>query len=159
MKLARIAGFSLIEVIVVMAVIAITVILMPPMFQWLNRQGVRHAVEQLQTDLQLSRVTAIRQGENCTVYFNTPGLNQYVIDAVNRRCDLSAYRGDVHFIRQGPDGQLMTNQVSFNCQGMHTTVVPAEIFLTDGDGAEIYCIEVMQCGGISVYRWRDGRWR
>jgi Tfp pilus assembly protein FimT len=159
MKSARITGSTLIEAMVVIAIIGTTVITIPGILRWLNRQGASHAVEQLQTDLQLSRLAAIRQGQTCTVRFNTPGPNQYVIEANKRRCDLSAYRGNVHFLQHGPDGQRMTSQVSFNCQGMHTTVVPAEIFLTDGDGEEVYRIEIMQPGGISVCRWGNGRWQ
>jgi prepilin-type N-terminal cleavage/methylation domain-containing protein len=159
MKPAQTAGFTLIEAMVVVAIISTTVITIPLLHQWLNRQGVRHAVEQLHTDLQLSRVTAIRQRQTSCVRFNTPGLNQYLIESVNRRCDLAAYRGNVHFLRQGPDGAPMTTKVSFNCQGMNTTVVPADIFLTDGGGSAIYRIEIMQPGGISVHRWSDGGWR
>jgi prepilin-type N-terminal cleavage/methylation domain-containing protein len=159
MKPARIRGFTLVEAMVVIAIIGVTIVMIPAVLPWLNRQGVGHAVEQLQTDLQLSRVAAIRQGETSTVRFNTPGPNQYVIGSNNRCCDLAAYRGNVHFLKQGPDGQRMTSQVSFNCQGMHTTIVPAKIFLADGDGEKVYRIEIKQAGGISVCRWCNGRWQ
>jgi prepilin-type N-terminal cleavage/methylation domain-containing protein len=159
MQTVRAAGFTLIEVMVVIALISATVITILPMQQWLNRQGVRHAVEQLQSDLQLSRVTAIRNKETCCVRFDNPAPNQYFIESVNRRCYLSAYRGNVHFLKQGPDGKQMAGKVSFNCQGMSTTVVPADIFLTDGSGSAVYRIQVKLPGGISVHLWRNRHWQ
>ena len=159
MQTARIAGFTLIEAMVVVAIIGATVITILPMHQWLNRQGVRHAVEQLQSDLQLTRVAAIRNKETCCVQFDTPTMNQYFVESANRRCDLAAYRGDVHFLKQGPDGKPMAGMVRFNCQGMSTTVAPADIFITDGSGSAVYRIQVKLPGGISVHLWRNQRWQ
>jgi prepilin-type N-terminal cleavage/methylation domain-containing protein len=159
MQPARTAGFSLIEALVAMAIIGTTVITAPLMSQWLNRQGVRHAVEKLHADLQLCRVTAIHQKQDCVVRFDAAGADQYVIEPVNRRCDLAGYRGHVHFLNQGPDGKTMTNRVGFNCRGMSTTVIPSDIFVTDAGGSAIYRVEVMQPGGISVQRWSRGGWR
>ena len=159
MQTARTAGFTLIEVMVVIAIISAAVITIPPMQQWLDRQGVRHAVEQLQGDLQLSRVTAIRNKETCCVRFDSPASNQYFIESVNRRCNLGAYRGNVHFLKQGPDGKPMAGVVRFNCRGMSTTVAPADVFLTDGSGSAVYRIQVKLPGGISVHLWRNEHWQ
>lgn len=159
MKPARTTGFTLIEVMVVIAIISLATISIPLMFQWLNRQGVRHAVEQLQADLQLSRVTAIRQRQPCVVRFNTPGLNQYIIGSLNRSCDLARYRGNVHFLKQGPDGKAMADKVSFNCRGMSTTVIPAYIFITDNSGSAVYRLRIKLPGGISVHLWCGDHWQ
>jgi prepilin-type N-terminal cleavage/methylation domain-containing protein len=159
MQTTRAAGFTLIEVVIVIAIISAAVITILPMQQWLNRQGVRHAVEQLQSDLQLSRVTAIRNKETCCVRFDSPASNQYYIESVNRRCDLAVYRGNVHFLKQGPDGKKMAGEVRFNCRGMSTTVAPADVFLTDGSGSAVYRIQVKLPGGISVHLWRNEHWQ
>lgn len=159
MKPAHTPGFTLIETTMVVAIISATVITIPPILQWLNRQGVRHAVEQLQADLQLSRVAAICNRQTCVVRFNTPRLNQYVIESANRRCDLANYRGNVHFLKQGPDSKPMASKVSFNCQGMSTTVVPAYVFITDSSGSAVYRIQVRLPGGISVHLWCGDHWQ
>jgi Tfp pilus assembly protein PilV len=159
MKPGLAAGFTLVEAMVTVAIISATVITIPPMAQWLERQGVRHAVEQLQADLQLSRVTAIRDRKTCDVRFNIPGPNQYFIESVNRHGDLEAYHGNVHFLKQGPDGKSMTGKVSFNSRGMSTTVAPADIFLSDGIGSAVYRIQIKLPGGISVHLWRGHRWQ
>ena len=159
MNPVRTAGFTLIEAMVVLAIISATVITILPMQQWLNRQGIRHAVEQLHCDLQLSRVNAIRNKETSWVRFEKRDLNQYVIESVNRRCDLAAYRSNVHFLRQGPDGKSMADRVGFNCRGMSTTVTPVNIFLTDGSDSAVYRIQIKLPGGISVHLWRDHCWQ
>ena len=159
MKPARIAGYTLIEAMVVISIIAVVVISIPPMLQWLRMQGVSHAVEQLQADLQLARVAAIRHRQTCAVRFDTPGLNQYSVTHNNRSRDLRVYRGDVHFLRQGPDGMKMAAEVNFNSNGMSTSVVPADIFLSAEDASAIYRIRILLPGGISVYRWIGGHWQ
>ncbi len=159
MKPDRIAGYTLIEAMVVISIIGAVVISIPPMLKWLRQQGLCHAVEQLQVDLQLARVAAIRQKQACAVRFNTPGLNQYSIAHQRRSCDLKAYRGNVHFLKQGPDGMKMAEEVKFNCQGMSTSVIPADIFLSNADASAIYRIRILLPGGISVYRWIGGHWQ
>jgi prepilin-type N-terminal cleavage/methylation domain-containing protein len=159
LKHNRIAGFTLIEVIVVISILCAAVISVPPMLQWLRQQGLRHAVEQLQADLQLARMTAIRQRQTCALSFNTPGLNQYINSSTHRHCDLTAYRGDVHFLKHGPDGMKMAAEVNFDRQGMSTTVIPSDIFVSDGDGSATYRIRVLLPGGISVYRWSGDHWQ
>jgi prepilin-type N-terminal cleavage/methylation domain-containing protein len=157
-KPIRMAGFTLIEAMVVISIICAVVISVPPMLQWLRQQGVRHAVEQLQADLQLARITAIRQRQTCALSFNTPGLNQYINSHTKRRCDLASYRGNVHFLKQGPDGKEMAPAVNFNRRGMSTTVIPSNIFVSDGDGMSIYRIQILLPGAISVTRWIGGDW-
>ncbi len=159
MKPARISGFTLIEALVVIAIISTVVISFPPMLQWIRQQGVRHAVEQLQSDLQWARVAAIRQRQTGAVRFNTPGLNQYSVTHNKRSTDLKEYRGGVHFLKQGPDGMKMASEVNFNCQGMSASVIPADIFLSDADSSAIFRIRILLPGGISVYRWTGGHWQ
>jgi type II secretory pathway pseudopilin PulG len=158
MKSSRVAGFTLLETVVVMSISAAIVLAIPPMLQWLRQQGVHHALEQLQADLQLARVTAIRQKQVCTVRFNIPAMNQYVNMSNGRMCDLKAYRGDVHFLNQGPDGKKMAAAVNFNSRGMSTSVAATDIFLADGAGLSTYRIRILLPGGISVDRWNGHDW-
>ena len=155
---SRSEGFTLLEAIMVLVIMSAVVICIPPMLQWLRLQGVQHAREQLQADLQLARVLAIRQKQPCTVKFNTPGLNQYVNVTNGRKNDLRAYRGNVHFLRHGPDGKKMATEVNFNRQGMSVSVAPTDIFLSDGDGLRTYRIRILLPGGISVQRWDGSAW-
>ncbi len=159
MKAEDEAGFTLLEIVIVTAMLSAVIISTPPMLKWLKHQGVRHAVRQLQADLQLARITAICRKRTCTIAFNRPQLNQYMNMQNNRIGELNSYLGNVHFLTTGPDDKKMTEQVSYNRQGMNTTVVPANIFLTGDDNSEIYRIRIMLPGGISVHRWTGKRWQ
>lgn len=159
MDAGRDVGFSLIETLVVTAIFSAVIVCVPPMLKWMKHQGVRHAVRQLQGDLQLARMTAICQKRICTVAFNTPGPNQYLNLQTHRIGDLGTNRGKVHFLKRGPDGGKMAKEVKYNRQGMHTTVVPANIFISDEDKSAIYRIRIMLPGGISVHRWNGDHWQ
>lgn len=153
------SAYTLIEMIIVLAIISAAIISVPPILNWLRQQGVHHAVVQLQTDLQLARVMAIRQKQPCSLLFNHPRSNQYVNGLNGRVSDLNAYRGGVHFLKEGPDGMKMSVEVNFNSQGMSSTVVPSDIFLTDSQEIATYRLRIMLPGGISVYRWDGNQWQ
>ena len=155
----NISGFTLMEAVVSMAVIAGVLITAPPMLKWLNQQGVGHAVDQLRSDLQLARVMAINRKQPCAIELNSPDLNQYQ-NAINRQVvNLDRYRGGVRFLNPGPDGNTLSSRIVFNRQGMSAFTPPQDLFLSDREGRSIYRIRVMMPGGISVYRWNGDRWQ
>jgi len=87
-------GFTIIELCVVMAIMAVMLLtVVPRTLAWLDEQGVRRAVEQLRSDIQRARLTAINQRQNCTITFNSPGANQYTVNIPNKTVDLANYRG------------------------------------------------------------------
>lgn len=150
-------GFSLLELLIVMGIAALTVISVPPMIHWLNRQGLRHAVEQLRCDLQLARVMAIRRQQTCAVIFNQPGTNQYINSISQKISDLSRYRGGVHFLSPGPDHDAMSSRINYTRRGMSTPA--GDIYVADGDQQNIFRIRVLIPGGISVFRWNGEAWQ
>ena len=153
------SAYTAIEIIIALGIIGMTIISVSPIAKWLRQQGVRHAVIQLQADLQLARVMAIRQRQSCSLLFNHPHINQYVNLLLGRVSDLGGYRGGIHFLDKGPDGMKMASEVKFNEQGMSSTIVPADIFLTDNQRMATYRIRIMLPGGISVYNWDGKRWQ
>lgn len=155
---AKHSGFTLLEAALVMAIAGIVMLGAPSVWQWMRMRGSGHAVDQLTADLQLARMMAIRKRSRCSLQMNTPGPNQYANSANGRTATLSAYRGGVHFISRGPDGRSMAARVTFNQQGMSTSVVPRDLFVADGSQRVIYRVRVLAPGGISVRRWWNGRW-
>jgi Tfp pilus assembly protein FimT len=156
--IAKHFGFTLLEVALIMTIAGIVMLSAPPVWQWLRTQGSGHAVDQLTADLQLARMTAIRKRTRCALQMNTPGPNQYRNSVSGRITNLSAYRGAIRFLSRGPNGRTMAAHVTFNQQGMSTSVAPRDLFVTDRERRVIYRVRVLAPGGICVYRWFDGRW-
>ncbi len=70
-------GFSLIEVMVVMAIIFIIAsIAMPPFLRWRTDAQLRGAASNLRGDLELAKLRAVRENSFVTVLFNA---NDYII--------------------------------------------------------------------------------
>jgi prepilin-type N-terminal cleavage/methylation domain-containing protein len=151
-------GFTLMEVMMVVAIISAVVISVPAFHEWVQRQGVGLAVDQLRADLQLARITAINRKKNCAIVFNSPGPNQYTNSLNHQTVDLAGYRGGVRFLPIGPAGGGAKSQIIFNRQGMSTSASEVDVFLTDQAKHAIYRLRVLGPGGISVARWTGGRW-
>jgi prepilin-type N-terminal cleavage/methylation domain-containing protein len=150
-------GFTLLELVIVMAIAALTVISVPPMIQWLNRQGIQHAVEQLRSDLQLARVMAIRKQQTCSVIFNQPKTNQYINSINGKIVDLAKYRGNVQFLSFSPDDDAMSSKINFTGRGMCAPA--ADVYLADGGMESVFRVRVLVPGGISIFRWNGENWR
>jgi prepilin-type N-terminal cleavage/methylation domain-containing protein len=157
--IAKHSGFTLLEAVLVLAIAGIVMLGTPPMWLWLRMQGPGHAVHQLAADLHLARMMAIRKRTRCTLQMNSPGPNRYKNSLNGRISNLTVYHGDVHFLARGPGGRKMDAKVTFNQQGMSTSVAPRDLFVADGRHCKIYRVRVLAPGGISVHRWFDGRWQ
>ncbi len=157
--MAKHSGFTLLEAALVMAIAGIVMLGAPPVWQWMRTQGTGHAVDQLTADLQLARMMAVRKRTRCSLQMNMPGPNRYANSVNGQIANLSAYRGGVHFMPRGPNGRGMATRVTFNQQGMSTSVAPKDLFVADGSRRVIYRVRVLAPGGISVHRWLDGRWQ
>lgn len=151
-------GFTLTEIMVVMVILSSLVLAVPPVITWLNQQGVRHAAQHLYGELQLARLAAIRSKKPCAISFDDPGPRQYSNSRTRQTVDLARYRGDVRFLPVGPDGKSMAPEISFNRQGMSTSVVPRHVYLSNARGTAIYRIRVMLPGGLSLARWNGKSW-
>jgi type IV fimbrial biogenesis protein FimT len=66
------SGFTLIEVLTVIAIIAIVAsIVMPNVVAWLPRYRLNSGAEEIQSTLQLARLSAIKENTSATVTFDT----------------------------------------------------------------------------------------
>ena len=152
-------GFTVLEAVMVMAVMAAVTITVPAFYYGLRTQGVRLAAGQLRADLQQARILAINQRQTCSLEFHSPAANQYT-NTLNRRIScLSGYRWEVNFLPSGPDGRAMGTRITFNRQGMSASAVATDLYLADGQRQSIYRVRVTGPGGIQIHRWVEGKWR
>lgn len=159
MKHQPTSGYSILEVICVLALLMIPCVVLAPLVSWMQRQGIGHAVAALQAQLQLVRCTAIRSRQTCRIVFNDPAQTSYFSEPGAIRGNLNRYRGGVHFLSRGPDGRTMAKEVRFNSRGMSTSILPADIFIADDEGAKAYRIRVLLPGGIVVSLWNGSKWQ
>jgi prepilin-type N-terminal cleavage/methylation domain-containing protein len=155
----RSSGLTLVEMLVVLAIMGTVIVGLPTLLLSMRQQGAGHAVNQVRADLQRARVMAIKQKHECSVEFNKPGINQYANTFNHRISDLTAYQGGVHFMQKGPDGDNMTAKVAFNRKGMSTTIAPKNIYLSNQSCTNIYRVSILPPGGIFVHRWNGQNWQ
>lgn len=157
MRSAPLQAFSLLELVIVIAILGAASIAAPPIYQWMRYQGVGHAADQLRCDLHLARLMAINRKKTCSLEFDVPAKGQYRNSLSRQVTDLRMYRGGVHFLREGPDQNAMSPRISFNSRGM---AVPAgDVYLSDEEQTRICRILVLMPGSISIFSWSGGQWQ
>ena len=82
------AGFTLVELMIFIAIVAIlSAVAIPNIIGWLSNYRLRSAVNDLLSNMQLAKVTAIKTNSNCTVTFNQP----VTIDGITSTYDYVVY--------------------------------------------------------------------
>ncbi|MEP6906713.1 MAG: GspH/FimT family pseudopilin [Pseudoxanthomonas sp.] len=80
MKAALLQGFTLVELMVTITVLAILVVLGVPSYQqWIRNTGVRNAAESIQNGLRLARNEASQRGTNVRFEFTSAGTADWTV--------------------------------------------------------------------------------
>jgi len=136
----------MLELMIVIGIISIlSAIVVPNIIGWYQAQGLRSAVVELQSDLQLAKLTAVKQNRDCSVNFNT-GAGRYNIPCTGKTVSLDSYSGGVVF--GGPGGELTDNQITYSSRGF--TFNGQRVYLTNRDNSGYYRIQVLASGGVST---------
>jgi type II secretion system protein H len=137
------AGFTLMELMVVIAIIAIIVgIATPSMMGYMRQRGVREAADQLAMDMQRAKMLAIARNANCAIVIDAAN-NRYLNSLTNEIVEMARFRGGVTFAAPLIDPP----QVTFTPQGICSD--PGDIFLTNADGVVPLRVRTTLAGGIS----------
>jgi prepilin-type N-terminal cleavage/methylation domain-containing protein len=111
------SGFSLVELIVALVVLAVLAsISVPVVTAWYPTYQLRNAARELQSNMQLVRLEAIRQNTSCTITFT---VNGYTCSSPNKTINLSDYKGGIQF--QGPGAETFEfagGTLTFSSTGM-----------------------------------------
>lgn len=137
-------GFSLFELMIVIGIIAIlSAITVPNLISWYRNQGLKNAVVELQSNLHLAKMAAVKQNQNCSVNINT-AAGSYASTCMNKIVSLGTYSGGVVF--RGPVGnEAISGVVTFNSRGLCNLSI---IYLTNKDRSGFYKIQTLVSGGI-----------
>jgi prepilin-type N-terminal cleavage/methylation domain-containing protein len=149
------AGFSMLEMMITIGIIAIlSAITAPNIIGWLKHQGLKSAVIELQSDLQLTKLAAVKQNQDCSINFNT-GTGSYSIPCIGKTVPLSNYSGGVVF--GGPGGEATDPQITYSSRSITTN--GQQVYLTNGDNTGYYRITVLTSGGIVTAKWNGSQWK
>lgn len=154
------AGFSLIELIIVLGIIAIlSAIITPNIINWLRGQGLKTAVSELQGNLQLAKLSAIRQNQDCKVENLNIGSGSYKITCngmLIKSVVLSSYGGGVIFGMPPSFSGTMAGTMTFSSDGTSSL---SSIFLTDNKRSAYYRAQTFLSGGIVTSKWDGSSWQ
>ena len=148
------AGFSLLELMIVVGIIAIlSAIVTPNLIEWYQHQGLRSAVVELQGNLQLAKMAAVKQNRDCSVTINT-GAGSYNIPCIGKGVSLGSYNGGVVFA--SPDGTATAGVLTFTSRGLCSPF--GSICLTNRDQSAFYMTQVFISGGVVTSKWNGANW-
>jgi len=141
-------GFSLFELMIVIAIIAIlSAVTVPNLISWYRNQGLRNAVVELQSNLQLTKMVAVKQNQNCSVNIDT-GAGSYNIPCIGKTVSLNSYSGGVVF--GGPGGEATADEILYTSRGFSN--LNRTIYLTNMENSAYYRIQILIYGGVATSR-------
>lgn len=148
------AGFSLLELMITIGIIAIlSAVVTPNLIAWYQHQGLRSAVVELQGDLQLAKMAAVKQNQSCSINFNV-AAGSYNIPCIGKTVSLGTYPGGVVF--DSPDGSATANILTFTSRGLCSPF--GSVYLTNRDESAHYRTQVFISGGVVTSKWNGANW-
>ena len=133
-------GFTILELMMVLAVIAVvTAIVTPNILAWRNNAKMRDAVDNLMGDLQMAKISAVKENNNVAVLFNPTSYrvfvdkdSSWVQDADERLLRVRKLPAGVKFDLSHPDWTFTNNRTRFNSRGRANIAGTAVIVNLEG---------------------------
>lgn len=163
-------GITLTELLIVVSVVSLSMLAVGTYtVPWVAREGLRSAVYDVQTYMQLARIEAISRNRECRFVVDTTGNRVAVLDTAGTAAvgdDILLYSADlpetVSFARPDFGAAVTINhvagsiyQVRFGSDGI-VSVGTGEIVMLGGSKYEK--VQIFGAGGIQIQRWNGTGW-
>ncbi len=163
-------GMTLAELLIVLAVASLGLLAVGTYaVPWVAREGLRSAVYDVQTYMQLARIEAIGRNRDCRFVVNTATKRISVLDTVGTPAvgdDILLYESDlpdtVSFARPDAGSAVTLDNVSgsiyhtlFGNDGIVSTGT-GEVVLFGG--LQYEKVQVFGAGGIRIQKWNGTTW-
>ena len=150
------SGFSLVELIVTIAIIAIlTLVAVPNLMSWVPKNHVKDAAQDLYSNIQMAKMEAIKHNQSCTVTFST-GPGQYVIGLTDKTVALADYGSGVKIDKiqtvpvppTSPVTVALPETITFNSRGFGDKA--RDVFLTNKANSVTYQVTILMSGIVTI---------
>jgi prepilin-type N-terminal cleavage/methylation domain-containing protein len=163
-------GITLAELLIVLAVASLGLLAVGTYaVPWVAREGLRSAVYDVQTYMQLARIEAISRNRDCRFVIDTSNNRIGVLDSAGTPAvgdDILLYESDlpdtVSFARPDTGSAVTLNNVSGT---IYQTLFGNDGIVGTGTGqvhmfagSKYEKVEVFGAGGIRIQRWNGTAW-
>lgn len=154
--MAKQRGAGLLELVVVLGVLAIVAAAgVPGIIQWLPVYRLKNAVSDIHSNLQLAKLIAVKQNQDCSISFDT-GPDRYAVQALNKTVILEAYGSGVHYARPDEGNPIANRIITFNSRGSSNQ---GYVYLTNAAALDFYRVGPLWSGVIRRQKWTGSSWK
>lgn len=156
-------GLTIVELLVAVVIVGILAsIPAANMVAYKGFRGLPNAVDEIISDIQHARTTAVKLEESCTINFNTPAPDWYTITInntpISKSVALNNFPGGVAFLGASPDAgePAPVNSITFSPRGFATSA--GAVYLASQQNPYIYRVRTSLVGTVDSKTW-DGGWQ
>jgi len=140
------SGFTLIEMLVVMGIIAIlSALLAPNVIGWMPQYRLKNAVMEMGARIQQARLVAIKDNQNCTMSFSTANRTYNITCLDNMTVNLADYGPNVSFSAVSPP-----QVINFTSRGLTDGVGTFVVSMTSQGDGSTYSIRITPTGAVAT---------